>query len=387
MDRIVEKERAGDVALRKLAKGKVFRSDAKQLTDAFLLAKLASFGISLERSSLERLCARALSAEEIVKPLLDRPSFRGKDTLESDWIWICVSALWERWFPDEPCFELLDDKMYSGYQLLASKRGATSACRVWLEAWNDVLRLFDKGGMRSIKEFDEKFRGSQFLFNWIQDLQDELWNAGLDDREFLTARIALCEEGLRRFSDDDELTTQNRRRALADTYFELGERATGEALYREWLRLDPAWGWGWVGWADCYRFTRREAKDPGRSEQLLREGLAVADVRDRDEILERMVEVCEEQGRHAEAEEFQRQAEHGRASTKRGSTLSSTGTALRLRTDFEMGDEGAPLNEWSDLKGRLGGSSMPVVAKTKVGRNEPCPCGSGKKFKKCCGGS
>ena len=22
----------------------------------------------------------------------------------------------------------------------------------------------------------------------------------------------------------------------------------------------------------------------------------------------------------------------------------------------------------------------------KVGRNEPCPCGSGKKFKKCCSG-
>ncbi|MHC4705009.1 MAG: SEC-C metal-binding domain-containing protein [Planctomycetota bacterium] len=21
----------------------------------------------------------------------------------------------------------------------------------------------------------------------------------------------------------------------------------------------------------------------------------------------------------------------------------------------------------------------------KVGRNEPCPCGSGKKYKKCCG--
>jgi uncharacterized protein len=24
---------------------------------------------------------------------------------------------------------------------------------------------------------------------------------------------------------------------------------------------------------------------------------------------------------------------------------------------------------------------------TKIGRNEPCPCGSGKKYKKCCGGS
>lgn len=27
----------------------------------------------------------------------------------------------------------------------------------------------------------------------------------------------------------------------------------------------------------------------------------------------------------------------------------------------------------------------PVVKDKKVGRNDPCPCGSGKKFKKCCG--
>ena len=26
-----------------------------------------------------------------------------------------------------------------------------------------------------------------------------------------------------------------------------------------------------------------------------------------------------------------------------------------------------------------------IVAEKKVGRNEPCPCGSGKKHKKCCG--
>jgi len=35
------------------------------------------------------------------------------------------------------------------------------------------------------------------------------------------------------------------------------------------------------------------------------------------------------------------------------------------------------------------GNSGPVVPKkrsaTKVGRNDPCPCGSGKKYKKCCG--
>jgi SWIM/SEC-C metal-binding protein len=28
---------------------------------------------------------------------------------------------------------------------------------------------------------------------------------------------------------------------------------------------------------------------------------------------------------------------------------------------------------------------IPVTAAPKIGRNDPCPCGSGKKFKKCCG--
>jgi SWIM/SEC-C metal-binding protein len=26
-----------------------------------------------------------------------------------------------------------------------------------------------------------------------------------------------------------------------------------------------------------------------------------------------------------------------------------------------------------------------VIAEEKIGRNQPCPCGSGKKYKKCCG--
>lgn len=29
--------------------------------------------------------------------------------------------------------------------------------------------------------------------------------------------------------------------------------------------------------------------------------------------------------------------------------------------------------------------AQPIRAKQKVGRNDPCPCGSGKKYKKCCG--
>jgi preprotein translocase subunit SecA len=40
----------------------------------------------------------------------------------------------------------------------------------------------------------------------------------------------------------------------------------------------------------------------------------------------------------------------------------------------------------SDLPGRDSrGKAEPVRVEKKVGRNEPCPCGSGKKFKQCHG--
>lgn len=40
---------------------------------------------------------------------------------------------------------------------------------------------------------------------------------------------------------------------------------------------------------------------------------------------------------------------------------------------------------WLPRRQALGGRQQAQRMSTKVGRNEPCPCGSGKKFKKCCG--
>ncbi|MBN2379207.1 SEC-C domain-containing protein [candidate division WOR-3 bacterium] len=34
--------------------------------------------------------------------------------------------------------------------------------------------------------------------------------------------------------------------------------------------------------------------------------------------------------------------------------------------------------------GQEQGKPKPVTVNKKVGRNDPCPCGSGKKYKKCC---
>ncbi|CAK0741207.1 SEC-C motif domain protein [Gammaproteobacteria bacterium] len=41
---------------------------------------------------------------------------------------------------------------------------------------------------------------------------------------------------------------------------------------------------------------------------------------------------------------------------------------------------------WFYEDGEVGGPNPPPRHVVKVGRNTPCPCGSGKKYKKCCGG-
>ncbi len=54
---------------------------------------------------------------------------------------------------------------------------------------------------------------------------------------------------------------------------------------------------------------------------------------------------------------------------------------------FEVGDESwepEKTNDWDDGP-EYTYTGEPLVNPKKIGRNDPCPCGSGKKYKKCCG--
>jgi SWIM/SEC-C metal-binding protein len=48
-----------------------------------------------------------------------------------------------------------------------------------------------------------------------------------------------------------------------------------------------------------------------------------------------------------------------------------------------VGVEPDKTEDISDVE-RILAPPTPALAGPKVGRNDPCPCGSGKKFKKCC---
>src|SRR5207237_6810776 len=97
-------------------------------------------------------------------------------------------------------------------------------------------------------------------------------------------------------------------------------------------------------------------------------------------------DIDEEQGGHEEGPKERRQAGTGAAATETKVEVRAGGTVLRQKTQIQFGGTGLPLSELPNLAARLRGASAPApVTRPKVGRNEPCPCGSGKKFKKCCG--
>ena len=83
-----------------------------------------------------------------------------------------------------------------------------------------------------------------------------------------------------------------------------------------------------------------------------------------------------------------------------GNGPGTTRPALRQRAPLTLNDPGAAASAFSSpaasagrrpQPSRRGGDDAAVVTvrrdTPKIGRNAPCPCGSGKKYKKCCGGT
>lgn len=64
---------------------------------------------------------------------------------------------------------------------------------------------------------------------------------------------------------------------------------------------------------------------------------------------------------------------------------------VEFRAKCRVNDSASGLDEASDFVKENGqwyyvdGHAISPVKSNKVGRNDPCPCGSGKKYKKCCG--
>ncbi len=399
IDRITEEElRKDPEALQDFyRRGRFFRSDIRRLTDEQLIEKLREFGLPWDRDGFCRHAQPFYSAAAMARQIKNLGNITLPDGMCADWPWMTFAILWERWLPERPCFEMLDDWMQQGYELQQQEDGAVPACEIWWRVWKALRRIFAETTVTTVDDMDNAFGGTQSVFNWMQDFELELGNASRCDLRICHQRIEFCEAMIPRVAERSELTVQNFRRAIAESQALLGNIPLAEQLYEGWLAADPQWGWGWIGWSDLFGTINPVLEDLAKAESLLHRGLDVPDVNDRDEILERLALLCEDTGRASEAEEFHRQseAEANRAWEQKRHKFSNALERMESnssRNEFTSRETHVPRSPLelpeSDFSLDDGGTRIADTARLtshKIGRNDPCFCGSGKKFKKCCG--
>jgi len=124
----------------------------------------------------------------------------------------------------------------------------------------------------------------------------------------------------------------------------LGNKQECDRLFRMWLADDPAWGWGYIGWSDCYQYGIENIEaDYVKAEEIINRALEEKNLRDRADVVDRAIEIYTALGKNQQAAELKKELKELTAAPK---------SKIRATTP---------------------------VSVIKIGRNDPCPCGSGKK--------
>jgi tetratricopeptide (TPR) repeat protein len=220
--------------------------------------------------------------------------------------------------------------------------------------------MMDKHGINDIESFDNIFGGTQSIYNWSMDYDMELENAIVENLEFAQTRIDFCTEYIERYKDKNEHNIKEMMRKVAGTYFQTGNTDIAEELLSKYLKDDPRWGWGWIEWSDqYYLYEYNGIKDTDKAIRILKQGLDVKGLNDRGDVLDRLHDIYIDMDMRDEAEEVMQEM-------------------TRIRSKKQATQSNVFITEDSD-------KNIPYVAGNKIGRNSPCPCGSGKKYKNAVG--
>lgn len=212
-----------------------------------------------------------------------------------------------------------------------------AAAKIWLPVWKSAQDLMIQKGFKSEKEIIGLF-GHDFL-NWFFDLDIALMESNLHDERIEFNRYLLT---IADYMDQD-----NPRLNIAEGLAALDRYDEAESILSGWLEEDPLWTGGWTCRANIML-------DKGKGEKAY-------------EIIERGMATIESSDKNIDLRLFYGNAE---------AVYRRLGKADRA--DYCAGKD-------REMSSKAKPKQMDITSTPKAGRNDPCPCGSGKKYKKCCG--
>lgn len=249
---------------------------------------------------------------------------------------------WDQW----------DELVQRGYEVQNTEDYDTLV-KSWWEAWKifqDILE--ETEGKCSVSDLMEDQDYQYPIDGWLQDLEMELGNAGEHEKRF-----AFCQSVLEMMDwtyDDDS----SYRSAIGEELYASGKAEEGKAWFETWLKEEPHNECAWSAFSWCVQEQEGEEK----AYQLIRNQVIGTSCTIYNSLLfERAKPLAE----HLELTDDLKWIESQLKSFRK--VMEKRGCYPDLYDEFCM-----PVQK-------------PIVKEKKVYPNDPCPCGSGKKYKKCCG--
>lgn len=254
-----------------------------------------------------------------------------------------IRTEWDEW----------DDLAQKGYESFVDQK-AEEGLGFWQAAW-DIFQ----SAMEQISEKETLYSLMELLDfeypidGWLQDYDMELGNAGRYEE-----RIEFCQKVLELFDWQDE-DDSCFRCGIGESLFREGKTEEAYQYYENWLTDDPQN----VNGLNSFSWILFENGDTQKAYEVIRKVTwGVSCYMDNSILFMRAKELAEYLGKEEESQWYQRQLDKFEESLKH----------------WEM-DEDEIFDEFTLPK------QIPVVKEKKIYPNDPCPCGSGKKYKKCCG--
>lgn len=235
-----------------------------------------------------------------------------------------------------------DDLVNKGYDCIEDEQ--EEGLSFWQDAWKIFCSVMEQNTKTDtiyglIDDLDYVYP----IEEWLLDYELELGGAGKYEE-----RIALCQKVLELFdwSGEDDSPYKS---GIGESLFGLGKIKEAYEYYEKWLAEDPYN----VEGINSFSFMLLENGDAERAYEMVRKMTWGKSCDAEHAILfMRGKQLAAYIGKEEESRWYQRQLDQ----------------FDEMLTRWEMGEK-----------------QMPIVKEKKIYPNDPCPCGSGKKYKKCCG--
>jgi uncharacterized protein YecA (UPF0149 family) len=273
-------------------------------------------------------------------------------------------------------------KLFDECADLVSGNKPVEMCLKYFETWQFACRIMDCYGFESIEEllqFEEGYSVEDWAIEFVVGLED----ACEIDKKYGSILIDFCREYIKRSNQVDQSFIFELKSSIAEAYFRIGGQISGDIEFDKVMKEFPQMSEGWLCWAGQYSSAEVTDANTAKAISILERARKIEHLDDREEVLIALLELHERDDPWGEkAEELSQEIE----------TIQEGISSVDKDPDVhqEHDDDctcGDPHHHHDNNDHQHGPDCIhsPADAPVIPGRNDPCPCGSGKKYKKCCG--